>query len=392
MSYYGFRPYVPVAKRREKALKEARKNQKAGKDLTPVHVEGRKIAKTVWGQAWCDNLESYSDYENRLPRGRTYVRNGSVIDLAIEPGKVRAQVMGSSLYRIEITVAPAAKERWERLVAGVTGSIASLVELLQGKLSKGVMEKICHPDSGLFPSPKEIALSCSCPDWASMCKHVAAALYGVGARLDDSPELLFTLRNVAASDLIVEAAKVPSGSKKSPSKGRALEAEGLDELFGIELEKDAEETPTVPRRKAGRPAKGESPRLPKKTALPRKSAEGASLSGKERKTAKKSPPGTKASARPLGKIVPAESPARGKAPARSSKEKEIAGAKKAKVAENKTGTPVKKAVAPSGTSHQKLTPSSATRRSVQETPVKARRGRPPGKSSTIRTSPPKKKT
>ena len=140
MSYDGFRPYVPVAQRREKALKEARKAQKAGKTLSPVHVEGRKIAKTVWGQAWCDNLESYSDYANRLPRGRSYVRNGAIIDLAIEPGKVRAQVMGSSLYRIEITVAPAAKERWSRLVAGVTGSIASLVELPQGKFSKGVME------------------------------------------------------------------------------------------------------------------------------------------------------------------------------------------------------------------------------------------------------------
>ena len=106
MSYYGFRPYVPVAKRREKALKEAQKAQKNGKALNPVHIEGRKIAKTVWGQAWCDNLESYSDYENRLPRGRTYVRSGAIIDLVIDPGKVRAQVMGSSLYRIEITVAP----------------------------------------------------------------------------------------------------------------------------------------------------------------------------------------------------------------------------------------------------------------------------------------------
>ena len=392
MSYHRFRPYVPVAQRQAKALKEARKALKAGTVLSPVHVEGRKIAKTVWGQAWCDNLESYSDYENRLPRGRTYVRNGSVIDLAVEPGKVRAQVMGSSLYRIEITVAPAAKERWSRLVAGVTGSIASLVELLQGRLSKGVMEKICHPDSGLFPSPREIAFSCSCPDWASMCKHVAAALYGVGARLDASPDLLFALRNVSASDLIAEAAKVPSGTKKSPSKGRALAAEGLDELFGIDLEEEVEETPALPRPKAGRPAKEDRPRPSKKTPLSQKSAEGSSLPGKKRETAKKSPPGTKAATRSVGKESPVARPARDKAPSRSSGKKETSDAKKAKVAEKKTGTPMKKVSAHSGTSPQKASPASATRHSAPETPVKARRGRPPGKSSTIRKSPAGKKT
>ena len=390
MSYDGFRPYVPVAQRREKALKEARKAQKAGTVLSPVHVEGRKIAKTVWGQAWCDNLESYSDYANRLPRGRSYVKNGAIIDLAIEPGKVRAQVMGSSLYRIEITVAPAAKERWSRLVAGVTGSIASLVELLQGKFSKGVMEKICHPDSGLFPSPREIALSCSCPDWASMCKHVAAALYGVGARLDASPELLFTLRNVSPSELIAEAAKVPSGATKSPVRGRALETEGLDDLFGIDLEKEGGEEPGVPLPKAGRPAREAIPGTPKKKVLPRKSEEKPSLSGEKRKTVKKSTPGTKAAAPPAEKKSPAARGGRKKTPVRSSREQAVAGARKTEVAEKKTGTPMKKTASTSGSSPKKARP--ATGQSVVETKTKARPGRPPGKSSPTRTNLPGKKT
>ncbi|MHB8370942.1 MAG: SWIM zinc finger family protein, partial [Leptospirales bacterium] len=235
MSYGSWRPYVPVAKRREDALKLAAKARKAGKDFSPVVIEGRAIAKTFWGKAWCDNLEAYSDYANRLPRGRSYARNGSIVDLAIEPGKVRAQVMGSSLYKIEISISPVSKGRWSSLVKECTGTIASLVELLQGKFSKGVMERICHPDSGLFPAPKEISLACSCPDWATMCKHVAAALYGVGARLDSQPELLFTLRQVAATDLITEASRLPVETKKAPAKGRRLEGGGLDDLFGIEL-------------------------------------------------------------------------------------------------------------------------------------------------------------
>src|SRR5665213_273756 len=93
---YGFRPYVPVAERRAKAARElAKLAKKHGQASSPVRLDGRKIASTFWGKAWCDNLEAYSDYANRLPRGRTYLRNGSVIDLRIEPGKVQALVCGS---------------------------------------------------------------------------------------------------------------------------------------------------------------------------------------------------------------------------------------------------------------------------------------------------------
>ncbi|PKN04802.1 MAG: hypothetical protein CVU74_05075, partial [Deltaproteobacteria bacterium HGW-Deltaproteobacteria-9] len=197
MSYGDWKPYVPVAQRRAKAEKVATKAKKAGKDLHPVVAAGRRaIAHTFWGKAWCDNLEAYSDFENRLPRGRTYVRNGSVIDLKIEPGKVRALVMGSRLYQIEISIAAVSDSHWQALAKECTGAIASLVELLQGKLSQAVMTRICQPTTGLFPAPRDIQLDCSCPDWATMCKHVAAVLYGVGARLDAQPELLFTLRQV----------------------------------------------------------------------------------------------------------------------------------------------------------------------------------------------------
>lgn len=235
MRYGYWKPYVPVASRRAQAQKAVARARKSGKAMHPVVIDGRKIARTFWGKAWCDNLEAYSDFENRLPRGRTYVRNGSVIDLKIEPGQVKAQVMGSSLYKIEIGIATMPAARWKTLASECTGSIASLVELLQGQLSKAVMERICQPKTGLFPAPKDIRLECSCPDWATMCKHVAAVLYGVGARLDEQPELLFTLRQVDASELVTQAAEGPVKVKKAPPKGRVLDDAVLSDVFGIEM-------------------------------------------------------------------------------------------------------------------------------------------------------------
>ena len=194
--YYGFRPYVPLAARRAQAARELAKLRKNGRAMSPVAIEGRKIARTFWGEAWCDNLERYSDYANRLPRGRTYVRNGSVVDLQVAPGRVTALVSGSAMYEVTVAVGPVAPVRWSAICKDCSGAIDSLVELLQGRFSKGVMTRLCEEKTGLFPSPKEILFTCSCPDWASMCKHVAAVLYGIGARLDHQPELLFALRKV----------------------------------------------------------------------------------------------------------------------------------------------------------------------------------------------------
>ena len=153
MSYYGFRPYVPVAKRRAIAARELEKLKKKGRTISPVVIEGRAIVRTFWGKAWCENLERYSDYENRLPRGRTYVRNGSVLDLQIERGQIRGMVSGSELYSIEIKIDTISKAGWAAICRGCLGSVGSLVELLQGKLSKNVMERVCRDGDGL-PVPR----------------------------------------------------------------------------------------------------------------------------------------------------------------------------------------------------------------------------------------------
>lgn len=235
MSYSGWKPYVPVAKRRAQAEKKIAQAQKAGKNYAPIAAFRGALAKTFWGKAWCENLERYSDYANRLPRGRTYVRNGSVIDLQIQPGKVTAQVMGSSLYKIEVAIDTVAPAQWKKVVADCAGSIHSLVELLQGKLTQPVMERIAQPKDGLFPTPKEIHLDCSCPDWADMCKHVAAALYGIGTRLDAQPELLFVLRGVDASELIGAAAGQLDTATPAIDTEKVLADDLLADVFGIEL-------------------------------------------------------------------------------------------------------------------------------------------------------------
>lgn len=236
MSYdYGWKPYVPVAERRAKAEKITAKAKKAGAVLTPIAPFRGAIAKTFWGKAWCDNLESYSDYENRLPRGRTYVRNGSVIDLQITPGAVQAQVMGSSLYKVSASVTSVHDNQWKALCADCASSIDSLVELLQGKLSSAVMTRLSRPGSGLFPAPREISFRCSCPDGASMCKHVAAVLYGIGARLDAQPELLFKLRQVEVKDLVDQAGAGLTPAGQGPAKGKVLDDALLADVFGLEM-------------------------------------------------------------------------------------------------------------------------------------------------------------
>jgi uncharacterized Zn finger protein len=233
MSSDYWKPYVSVASRRAKAESAVTKAKKAGKDMQPVLISGRLIASSFWGKAWCANLEAYSDYANRLPRGRSYVRNGSVIDLKITPGKVHALVVGSQKYRVEIGITAVPGPHWQALATQCTGAIGSLVELLQGKLSNAVMTHICAPKTGLFPNPKDIQFDCSCPDSASMCKHVAAVLYGIGARLDAQPELIFSLRQVDANELVTQAAQ-GTLTQKAP-KGRVLDDAQLADVFGIEM-------------------------------------------------------------------------------------------------------------------------------------------------------------
>jgi uncharacterized Zn finger protein len=295
--YYDYKPYVSVAERRQKAQREMEKRRKQGHAVSPVAIAGRTIAQTFWGKAWCENLESYSDYANRLPRGRTYVRNGSVVHLEIQAGKISALVSGSELYTVEITITALSDPHWNCLKGQCSGQIGSLVELLQGRLSKSVMDLVTQHDKGLFPKPAEIKMKCSCPDWAGMCKHVAAVMYGIGARLDEKPELLFVLRKVDHLELIAGAVDGAPVAKLGKSRGKKTIAAGdLADVFGIEMAGVETHSDALPAT-AQEPAKPRVPapnkvskKAPKRTVAKAKKASAASAAKQSKlKTAKARP-------------------------------------------------------------------------------------------------------
>jgi uncharacterized Zn finger protein len=237
--YGGWAPYVPVAERRRKAMKKMDALRKKGVDIQPVTIEGRKIARSFWGEAWCEHLESFSDFENRLPRGRAYVRNGSVCHMAVAKGAIEAKVSGSELYTIKVSIKTLPGHKWIAIKGRCSGQIGSLLELLQGKLSDHVMEVVTDRKEGLFPLPGEMSFQCSCPDSARMCKHVAAVLYGIGARLDGKPELLFTLRGVNHDELIDADAENAVAAATSRGKSKRLAADEIGDVFGIEIDTGA---------------------------------------------------------------------------------------------------------------------------------------------------------
>ncbi len=214
---------------------ELARRRKHGAALVPmVAPQGsRKLVSTFWGKAWCQHLEKYSDYEYRLPRGRSYLRQGQVYDLSVEPGMLRALVLGSSMYEVEVRIAPLNAEDWGRMQSACAGQVGSLLDLLSGNLGAGVMSVICERDGGIFPAPKEIKMSCSCPDWADMCKHVAAVMYGVGVLFDRDAALFFRLRQVDPADLLAAGAQELLSSTTGADEG--LSGEDLSGLFGIDL-------------------------------------------------------------------------------------------------------------------------------------------------------------
>jgi len=238
--------YVPVGERKLAARRTAAAVNRGG-ELQPINITGRAIATTFWGKSWCQHLEKFSDFSNRLPRGRTYARNGSIVHLEIDSGRVSAIVAGSDTYHISINIKPLPEEKWQTLKQQCAGGIDSALELLQGKLSGSVMRTVCDRDNGLFPSPSEIQLDCDCPDWAALCKHLAAVMYGVGARLDESPELLFKLRGVDYQELIGAELAIDTSST-------ATELEGdLTDIFGIEIDSSFDLDGGLPMAKPKRP-------------------------------------------------------------------------------------------------------------------------------------------
>jgi uncharacterized Zn finger protein len=255
MGYWGYPKYVTVAEKKANALKKLEKLKKKNPNIKPILIQGKTLARNWWGKSWNNNLERYADYENRIGRGRSYVRHGAVLDLQIKKGKVNALVAGSAArpYKVEIAIKPIANKRWKEIRQQCEGQLQSMQDLLAGKFPESLADIFFSHDKGLFPNPKAITLDCSCPDWAIMCKHVAATLYGVGARLDEDPSLFFTLRGVDTGDLIAKAVEesaeklVAKAGKKS---GNVLNDDNLSDIFGI----DMDDVPDFSKKKAQKPS------------------------------------------------------------------------------------------------------------------------------------------
>ena len=228
----------PTTSELKRKLEASRKSaEKKGKVLEPVVIQGRRITSSWWGQAWCANLERYADFESRLERGKRYVKTGAVIDLKIGKGKIQAKVQGSrkTPYKVEIRISPLSEERCQEIIGKCGQRVENLEQLLAGDFPEALKELFTERD-GLFPSPREISFSCSCPDWALMCKHVAAALYGIGTRLDENPSLFFELRGIEVGRFIdvaianrVEVMLKNAGRKSA----RMIRDEDVLELFGV---------------------------------------------------------------------------------------------------------------------------------------------------------------
>ncbi|MBF0225059.1 MAG: SWIM zinc finger family protein [Desulfobacterales bacterium] len=242
-NYWGFPKYVSVGEKKASAKKTLDKLKKTNPNISPIIIEGSKIASTWWGQAWNKNLEKYADYSNRIGRGRSYVRNGSVVDLQINPGVITSLVQGgeSKPYSITIQIKEVPPEIWKNIKAECAGKLESLQELLVGKFPKALGEIFTAKGNGLFPMPDEIKFSCSCPDSAYMCKHIAATLYGIGARLDKDPSLFFKLRKLEVNELIAQTvgSKVDELLQKAQNKtSRILSDSNLAGIFGIDFNID----------------------------------------------------------------------------------------------------------------------------------------------------------
>jgi uncharacterized Zn finger protein len=320
--YQQWAPYVPVAERRRRAMRKMNALRKKGVDIQPIAIDGRKIAKTFWGEAWCDHLESFSDFENRLPRGRTYVRNGSVCHLAMAKGKIEAKVSGSQIYNLRVRIKTLPTKKWRDVKRRCAGQIGSLLELLEGNLSDHVMEVVTDRKAGLFPLPGEISFDCDCPDWAVMCKHVAAVLYGAGARLDEKPELLFTLRGVKHEELIDTDADAAVAAATTSGKSKRLAPGDLSDVFGIDIDPGSSEE--APKGTSGKKAK--TKRRPAKKSTAKKARKKTAKKRPSKKPAKKTA-GVKKSAGRTAKKKTAKKAAKKKSP-KPAKKKSAKAAKK----------------------------------------------------------------
>jgi uncharacterized Zn finger protein len=232
---YGYYSKPSVASQQKQAEKRKKQLEKKLGELQSIVIQGGKIAKTWWGIAWNKNLESYADFENRIGRGRSYCKNGFILDLRVAEGEITAQVSGSSIYEVMIKIDKLSEKKWGKICAACAKRVENIGALVEGKFPQELADVFMKQGEGLFPTPREIHMYCDCPDIARLCKHIAAALYGVGARLDSDPLLFFKLRGVDPGELIKKSIeeKMQSLLVNAGKKSKRVIADGdVERIFG----------------------------------------------------------------------------------------------------------------------------------------------------------------
>ena len=179
----------------------------------------------------------YADYENRIERGRSYLRNDAVVDLKIKGNEIYSRVLGGGYkpYRIRIRIDALSERQRLNIEQQASGKLQDLESLIQGNFPKD-LKNLFFQKGGLFPSPNEIHFDCNCPDWADMCKHVAAVMYGIGIRIDTNPTQLFELRGIPIESLLTRVIddKVSNMLKNVDVKSaRIIKDADISSIFGI---------------------------------------------------------------------------------------------------------------------------------------------------------------
>jgi len=198
----------------------------------------RAFGKTWWAKKWIEALEILGrDYSNRLPRGRTYARRGAVKDLVITPGEVMARVQGTrrTPYRVKIRLKALTDKQWQKVVKVLAERAIFAAKLLSGEMPPNIDEVFNSCGLSLFPAKaNELETSCSCPDWANPCKHIAATHYVLAEVFDRDPFLLFELRGRTKEKVLEELRAARSLQDSAEEESLAVREKEILEKMAID--------------------------------------------------------------------------------------------------------------------------------------------------------------
>ena len=180
-----------------------------------------QFSRTWWGQRFIAALEEFTD-EARLGRGRSYASNGRIIEYTLSKGTVTAKVRGSinpyfgvykePIYKTSITIKAITSNDWAKVIRQIASRADLITKLLMNEMPDTIEDAFSGLGLHLLPhSERDFETSCSCPDWANPCKHIAGVYYLLASALDNDPFLMFELRGLSREDLHTELTRSPLG-------------------------------------------------------------------------------------------------------------------------------------------------------------------------------------